>query len=215
MQTLCAICGSNPATTRDHIPPKNLYPKPIAGDMNLNTVPACARCNNGSSSDDEVFKVIIGTSTGESSEAPSNVIDSLSKTIGRNHRMANQIFSTSKTVLVNSRGPILERAVSITFDFNPYARVITRIVRALHWIEMEWSLPAEAKVTVLPSQQLPQNLVLDLMQLMHQHPLKNLNKETFLYRFHVDKDGKAVWEMQFFSRHTTYAFCTWPSAKSH
>jgi hypothetical protein len=205
MQTLCAICGTSPATTRDHIPPKSLYPKPIDGDMNLNTVPACVQCNNGSSRDDEAFKVLIGIATGEFRDNPSKLIDSLAGTIGRSPRIASQIFSTKKAVLTNLRGSILEPAVSITFDIEPYDRVVTRIVRALHWMETNQALSLDSKVTVLPGHQISQSLGSDLMQLLHRMPLKKLNKDTFLYRYHVDDDGNEMRGMQFFSRHTAYA----------
>lgn len=206
MQAVCAICGLRPATTKDHIPPKNLYPKPIDGDMNLNTVPACAQCNNGSSSDDEIFKVLIGIATGEHQDSPGKVIDSLAGTIGHNTRIASQIFSTKKTVLANLRGTVLEPTVSITFDFEPYERVITRIIRALHWIETYKVLPADAKVTVFPAHEIPHDLAANFMQLLHLLPLKTLNKDTFLYRFHIEEGGVQIWGMQFFSRHTTFAY---------
>jgi hypothetical protein len=215
MQAVCAICGCKPATTRDHIPPKSLYPKPIDGDINLNTVPACAQCNNGSSRDDEAFKVLIGVATGEFQDVPLKVIDSLARTIGRNSRIASQIFSTKKMVLTNLRGPILEPAVSITFDFEPYDRVITRIVRALYWIETNQALPADAQITVLPGHEIPQSLGSDLMQLMLQLPLRKLNKDTFLYRFQIEDGGNQLWGMQFFSRHTAYAYVRGPPYASY
>lgn len=173
--------------------------------MNLNTVPACARCNNGSSSDDEIFKVLIGIATGEYQDTPQKIIDSLSGTIGHNHRIASQIFLTKKTVFANLRGKVLEPAVSVTFDFEPYERVITRIIRGLHWIETRQALPADAKVTVLPGHEIPQSLASSFMQLMGLLPLRSLNKETFLYRCHIE-DGVQIWGMQFFSRHTTFAY---------
>jgi hypothetical protein len=53
---LCAICGEMVGkVTSDHIPPKSMFgTKP----SNLITVPACANCNGGSSTDDEYFRLI-------------------------------------------------------------------------------------------------------------------------------------------------------------
>ena len=48
---ICVICGTPPAVTVDHVPPKCLF-KGVA-NAQLRTVPACAICNNGASSDDE------------------------------------------------------------------------------------------------------------------------------------------------------------------
>jgi hypothetical protein len=68
-EELCAYCD-DPATTRDHVPSKKLFTPPLPD--NLITVPACDRCNNGASDDDEVFRnelSIMAGSFGESAKA--------------------------------------------------------------------------------------------------------------------------------------------------
>lgn len=55
----CVLCGKNIATTREHVPPKNLFKKPRPD--NLITVPACENCNSGSSKDDEYFLHFVAT----------------------------------------------------------------------------------------------------------------------------------------------------------
>lgn len=75
MANLCALCGENPATTKDHIPPQGIYPKPRDNDINFNTVPAYSNCNNGAAVEDEEFKVLMGFTTGEFHENPEVVID--------------------------------------------------------------------------------------------------------------------------------------------
>jgi hypothetical protein len=52
----CAYCGA-PATTRDHVPPKCLFPEPLPA--NLTTVPACQACNNEASGADEALRNIL------------------------------------------------------------------------------------------------------------------------------------------------------------
>ena len=49
----CYSCGSI-ATTRDHIPPKSFFEKPLPD--NLITVSACKNCNTGFSRDEEWFR---------------------------------------------------------------------------------------------------------------------------------------------------------------
>lgn len=51
----CYLCGATENLTRDHIPPKGLFPKPRPS--NLYTVPCCEPCNNGASKADEYFRV--------------------------------------------------------------------------------------------------------------------------------------------------------------
>lgn len=213
MPILCALCGLHPATTKDHIPPRNLYPKPIENDINLNTVPACSSCNNGSSSDDEIFKVLIGIDTGEHQKDPQKSIESLAATIAKNARVAGQIFSTKQRVLAGLRGPILEPAVAVHFDFKPYEKVITRMVRGLHWMESGRVLAPDAIVRVFPGAQLNHSLATDWMSLMHLLPLKKLNKDSFSYRYQIGEDGAHVWGMQFFSHHTTFVHVQEPPAQ--
>jgi hypothetical protein len=49
----CAYCGSPKNITADHVPPKGLFRKPRPS--NLITVPACGRCHDKTSLDDEYF----------------------------------------------------------------------------------------------------------------------------------------------------------------
>ncbi len=54
--TFCIYCGGTTDLTKDHVPPQSFYPK-----VNLNKskfwVPACKKCNNGFSHDDEFLFV--------------------------------------------------------------------------------------------------------------------------------------------------------------
>ena len=185
MRKLCAICGVRQATTKDHIPPQSLYPKPRDNDINLNTVPACSICNNGSSTDDEIFKVLIGITTGEYQSEPNKIIESLASTIGTNQKIANQIFETKQHVYAQLNGNIYEPATAVTFDHEAYDRVITRIIKGLYWMENGSALPEHSKIIILVGEHLKVSVAQSLMSLMHELPLRKLNKESFLYRFHI------------------------------
>jgi hypothetical protein len=45
--------------TRDHIPPKNLFPRPRPSG--LHTLPCCETCNNRASDDDEYFRLAVSS----------------------------------------------------------------------------------------------------------------------------------------------------------
>lgn len=51
----CYLCGSYKDLTRDHVPPKCLFPKPRPSD--LLTLPCCYECNNSASDDDEYLRL--------------------------------------------------------------------------------------------------------------------------------------------------------------
>ena len=54
---LCVICNEQPATTKDHIPPKCLFA--IRDRINLLKLSTCFGCNNHSSKDDEYLRSIL------------------------------------------------------------------------------------------------------------------------------------------------------------
>jgi hypothetical protein len=54
---LCIVCGTCPATTKDHLPPKALLSKDIRANEILFTFPVCSDCNNGSSDTDFLMGV--------------------------------------------------------------------------------------------------------------------------------------------------------------
>lgn len=54
----CFNCGA-PSETRDHVPPKGVFPAPRP--KQLITVPACRKCNNSTKLDDEYFRWFVAT----------------------------------------------------------------------------------------------------------------------------------------------------------
>ena len=52
---ICYLCRKRTGTTRDHVPPKNLFPRPRPS--NLITVPCCEKCNNRFSKHEEYFRL--------------------------------------------------------------------------------------------------------------------------------------------------------------
>jgi len=61
MPKQCAYCGDGGILTKDHIPPKGIFPKPRP--VNLITVPACPRCHSQQTSrDDEYFRNTLNVS---------------------------------------------------------------------------------------------------------------------------------------------------------
>lgn len=210
MANLCALCGKNAATTKDHIPPQGIYPKPHDNDINFNTVPSCSNCNNGSAVEDEEFKVLMGFSTGEFHENPDVVIDWIARTVGKNQKIANQIFSTKQNVHAYLRGPILEPAVAVTFDGEKYTKVISRIIRGLYWLQKGHALGRNPKITVFPAHSIKLDFARSIMSLMDCLEAHPLNKGTFVYKVQFCEDGTSIWGMQFFKKHTVFAFVESP-----
>lgn len=66
VEVLCYLCNKNNGTTRDHVPPKNLFP--IGSRKNLITVPCCNDCNQKNALDDEAFRIYVTASINRSRE---------------------------------------------------------------------------------------------------------------------------------------------------
>lgn len=58
-RTSCYLCGvalDDRNTTRDHVPPKGLFPRPFIDEPII--VPCCSSCNGGKSRDEEFFRLV-------------------------------------------------------------------------------------------------------------------------------------------------------------
>ncbi len=202
----CVLCGEALATTRDHIPPKSIYPKPRISLKQLHTVPACRQCNNRAGIEDEEFKIVMGFLTGEFRENQKQIIYSMARTIGFNQRLASQVFSTKQTGYAHLHGPILESAVRVTFQADNYSKVLQRIVRGLHWTHTGRILGKNIDVRVFPLQALTPDVVEAFRQLMGGLPTHRLNKDTFAYKVCFADDRADIWGMQFFHKHVAFAY---------
>ena len=203
---LCVMCGKEKATTVDHVPPKGIYPKPRPNNIQLNTVPACRKCNNESSAEDEIFKILIGLETGEHRENSDSVIESMVKTLDSNKRLAKEIFSTAKNVsFINELGMVSE-ATAVPFDTENYSKVISKMVRGLYWQEKGEILSENAKITVYPFRAMNPQFAESIKQLMNTLQPKFLNSKTFVYKVYFSEENYSVWGMQFFNEHKSFAY---------
>lgn len=149
--------------------------------------------------------MLIGIATGENQKAQDKVIGSLAKTIDGNRRIANQVFETRQSVFAKFNGNVYQPVEAIVFDREKYDRVIVRIIKGLYWMQTSRALSGQARIIVIPGDELEANEAGRFMSLMHELPLHKLNKDTFFYRFHIYDDDKSIWGLQFFGRHITYA----------
>lgn len=200
MHKLCSICGIRPATTSDHIPPKGLYTKPYPA--NMHTVPACAKCNQGGATADEVVKIMIGLSTGESRSDQALMIESMQKTLAKNKKLSRKVFKSARRTFHSFNGPILMPAIAVRFDGKEYRDVMSRIVRALYWVEKGSALGIAAKLAVEAFDQIQDPAQVALIQtVLNSAQPKHLNGSTFVYRVVFDEAGNSVWGLMFFGAH--------------
>lgn len=168
-ESRCAYCGA-PATTRDHIPPKKLFPKPWPDD--LITVPACLKCNNPASKDDEYFiwmMTISAKAVGLEAERARK--QRLTPDRERRRRMARRVVDNSGVYdVVTPAGLYLGRSRGYTVDLVRVSRVLERVVRGLYFLERQIPVPAGASVNAFadpPSNSFHQPTIQALLHSSH------------------------------------------------
>ena len=155
-QQQCVYCP-RPATTHDHVPPKSLYTPPLP--QNVVTVPACDPCNNRASKDDEIFRnelSIMAGSFGESANAAERLQPTM-RSILRNRATRTRMVTSAQLVERYSTGGIyLGHGYAVPLVPGLQQRVITRIVRGLHWHHFQNRLAEDAVKLVFIDRRKPQ-----------------------------------------------------------
>lgn len=95
---LCYLCGRCQATTRDHVFPRLLFPKGKS-PTKLRTLPACFRCNNELSKDEELFQQLLLSRRALDTDA------------------AREVWDTKVRPNLNNSKPRLRQSVLTTSNF--------------------------------------------------------------------------------------------------
>ena len=144
----CAYCGQERQLTHDHIPPRNLFPKPRPSDML--TVPCCEPCRRGWSKDDEYLRVVVLTAENLPGDegvekGRRTVARSLAKP--RKEAFAAKVMGSFVDVDVKTAGGLyLPSKLGFQFDKSRVSRVLQRIVRGIFYHEFGQPVPADCRV---------------------------------------------------------------------
>ncbi len=202
------MCGGE-ASTKDHIPPQSLYPKPRQPNLQLHTVPACKACNNGAASDDEEFKMIVGVSTGEVQSNQEAIVTSLQATMAANGRL-DRTIRNGKQLLTLDRGTFVPGPVTVSFEGPSYARVVERMIRGLYWREKLRPLGLGVPIQVIDPSRLSADTATLFRDLLPNLESKFLNGRTFCYKVGFADDGTSIWALQIFAKHTVFGIASPP-----
>lgn len=162
----CAYCGDVKPLTKDHIPPRNIFPKPRSND--LITVPCCEECRVGWCKDDEYFRlaVTVNANVDEDPNAKKNhevILRSLKRP--EKKKFSAFVNESLGSVEVRSKAGIyLGEAPAIKIDKERIDRVSERIIRGLFYKEAGIPLPEEYHVKNVIMQQGYGSLIKDIPQ---------------------------------------------------
>lgn len=129
---ICAFCGSTGLLTRDHIPPKGLFPDPKPS--NLITVKARTKCNNGSKKDDQYFVNILSldarSDEGASREIALKSIRGLNDERSEKYKRSIINNPTLLNIQIPS-GEIIEGAIQLPCNYERLQKTASKIARGL------------------------------------------------------------------------------------
>jgi hypothetical protein len=123
----CYLCGSRDGLTRDHVPPKGLFPKPRP--TNLPTIACCFRCNNGAAKDVEYFRLatsLLLNRNKQGDRAWSRVRESTLKAT-RIKPLIEELRRGMKPTTIATEGGVLLPGTEIPVRADVIARVVARL----------------------------------------------------------------------------------------
>jgi len=126
----------------DHVPPRSMFPKTLAPDVEMVSAPACTECHDANQRDDVVIRNVL-ISTQDTEQHPA-VIGGLAgkrdrsfiRSLQRSGGDFQQILQTIKLVDVKTpAGIYLGQDWAFNFDTPVMNRFVERLSRALLWYE--------------------------------------------------------------------------------
>lgn len=205
---ICPICGRDQLLTRDHLPPKGLFGKPLPGD--LLTVATCSDCNGSSTKDDEYFRTVLTLRNDvlahpKGKEAFASVKRAFQKP--EKHAFRNMILKNIVPVGVHSKDDdFLGTALAYDVDADRLRRVVTKLIRGLFYHETNTVLPQSAQIVALWEGEVLQfsedtkNMWIQMYTSAFDQPPKVIGDGTFAYQFLLfNEDSNAsVWSFAFY-----------------
>ena len=130
-EPVCVYCGAPAPVTRDHIPPKCLFPKPRPAD--LITVPACEQCNHSFAADDEYFRAAMVAPATDQKEA-AHVWEETLRGLRRRPKFRQAwVDSITRVELRTPAGLYLGTREGLSLSGPRIRNVVHRIIRGLLW----------------------------------------------------------------------------------
>jgi hypothetical protein len=201
---VCVLCGRRGELTRDHIPPKSIFPK----DTPRITIFSCERCNQGSSKDDEFLRLLLTFPLG-ASDMPEvkPLIEPTLRSFGKQEaaKYASSILGSVRSIEVTTPGGLfVGRHPALPIRRDRLECILRKIVRGLFYHELGYALPCGYGVAVMPYHPMKTGLSMSqfaevgkLVHSMLTSPVKTVGGKMFTYRFGVSPNAKyrSVWAM--------------------
>jgi len=195
---ICGYCGSQSPTTRDHIPPKGIFPSPRPDD--LITVPSCASCNQSASRSDEIFRAYLSLHVGDDTASTSRLWNQALDGIRHNRRLQRRLLEGLQPVWLSTpSGVIHERGYGGPWDSDAHDTTIERMIRGLYFHHYDEVLGTRVRVKVHWFRSLEPTL----LEATAECEQRSVGSGQFVYRFGRVSDHPlhSIWLFEFHKRH--------------
>jgi hypothetical protein len=179
----------------DHIPPKNLFPK---GTQGIIQVPACWKCNNPDSKDDEYFRLLALHMAGENNPSAKQANEQNHRAITRPGAKGFRKALSRKTQPVAVRtesGLFAGFSVSLELDDERLKRTVSKITRGIYFYRMGQPVPEGYAVYPLTFFTLDRQRRDEFKknQEIASMPTYGIGKQTFEFKFgHYQHDARSA-----------------------
>ncbi|WP_144076868.1 HNH endonuclease [Salinicola socius] len=195
---ICAICGERDGVTRDHVPPKAIFPKPRP--ENLVTVPACLECNNGASDDDDLFKVFLSMQAASNSEIARRLFqEKTARTLERNQVLLSAIMEESREVQVVINQGWVETRTGVLWNSKAHDAVIERTMRGLYFHHSGSHVPKGSNLSVQWLRGIPEEIEVNLDSF--NTVVIGDDQVTYKYMINEDDSRYSLWLFDFYGAH--------------
>ncbi len=195
---ICGYCGNPSPTTRDHIPPKGIFPTPRPDD--LITVPSCASCNQGASASDERFRASLSLHVGVDAPSTSRLWEQTLPGIRRNRALHRRLRDEAEPIwLTTPSGVIHGRKYRGRWDSDSHDRTIERMIRGLYFHHYCDVLGNRVGV----KSHWFHKLTPDILEATAEYEQRSVGGDQFVYRFGraSDQPLHSIWLFEFHKRH--------------
>ena len=206
----CIYCGSENDITREHIIPKGLFPKPRPS--NLITAPACGKCNNGKSSDDE-YLINSFNIAFQVNENPSIKMNR-DKIIRGLQRKEKESYRKS---LIASSSIIRNKDINSKFKYIPTTVIdpdrinmsVSNIVRGLVFSEDIIADPTNYEVETIWANYQKNDDGMKELHMLDRIPWRVIGDSVFGFKYALDNETRStVWLTKYYEHFLFVTFVT-------
>ncbi len=198
MIEICAICGQREATTRDHVPPKAIFPKPRPN--NLITVPACSECNNGASDLDDLFKVFLSMQAAENNDIAKQLFEEkTTRTLERNKSLLDKISKEAQELQILNQHGQIETRTGVLWDSRAHDAVIERTIRGLFFHHHGSPFQKDTTLSVQWLRAVPE----EMQSKLHLLQVVSIGEDQVIYKYLIAPEDPrfSVWLIEFYGAH--------------